>query len=144
MSRFETFTVLTKLYFAAMSFCEIKRRLGGSKECETFMMLAHSHFGPKMKWCLEKALRWAEEGWSAGDLSALNHVINSIIDPIDIAGLADDSRGPWRAVEMSDLFIGRNKLNASSEEIRIMLARLGLILPGQPVEIGEAGNRRGL
>ena len=64
------------------------------------------------------------------DSEALIEEIRRVIEPIDVAGLSDTSRGNWYPVDGEDLLRAAHKLHASRDEVLSMLDRCGFSAPG--------------
>jgi FADH2 O2-dependent halogenase len=115
------FKRLTLLYFAAASFSEAARRLNRSELAPGFLLHAHPLFGPELQGCCEIALTCPRG--AARD--ALFARIDRAIDPVDVAGLLDRSRGSWYPARGSDLVAHSAKLHATRAEIERLLERCG-------------------
>jgi len=115
------FTAVSLLYFAAASFTEAARRLGRSELAgPSFLLREHPRFGPQLRRCLERVLHR-----KAPDRSKLIDDVYSVIEPMDIAGLADRARRHWHDVRADDLLGASHKLGVSKTEIEGMLRRCG-------------------
>ena len=53
--------------------------------------------------------------------------VRKIIEPFNVAGLADPAKRNWYPVNIDDLFSAAAKLNSSEPEIREMLLREQLL-----------------
>ncbi len=110
MGNFEEFTRLSLLYFAAASYSETARRLGKPYLAPSFLLHDHPQFGPAM----ERALA--------------DPTIESTmraIEPVDVAGLSDSTRGNWYSADAMDLLRNAHKVGASEAEINQLLQRCG-------------------
>ena len=117
----ELFKRLGLLYFAAASFSETARRLGRPHLAPGFLLHAHPQFGPELRACAELAT-----GAPVGPARAsLFDRIDRAIEPFDIAGLLDRTRRAWYPMLAADLIAAAPKLEASMEEINLLLARSG-------------------
>jgi hypothetical protein len=67
----------------------------------------------------------ANQPLSAEVVGELRQTIREAIKPFDVAGLSDESRHPWYPAMASDLLRNARKVNASENEIRMMLGRCG-------------------
>jgi FADH2 O2-dependent halogenase len=112
MDDFDAFRELSLLYFAAASYSEATRRLG--KTGQDFLLCRDPVFAPQLRELCETNSR------------NLMQRVRQAIEPIDVAGLTDRSRHPWYPALTSDLFSNAHKLDASKEEILLMLERCGL------------------
>ena len=119
------FKRLTLLYFAAASYAETARRLGRPELAPGFLLHAHPTFGEHVRACAELASR-AHAGTVRQALLAR---IDRAIEPFDVAGLLDRSRGDWYPALGTDLMANRSKLNASAEEVQRLLERCGFVSP---------------
>jgi FADH2 O2-dependent halogenase len=122
MRDFELFRALTLLYFAAASFTESARRLGRPELAgNTFLLGEHPVFGPRMRYCVDVALKQP-----AGDERAdLLKKIQQTIEPVNVAGLGNAARKHWYPALAEDLFANAGKLDSSRAEIDAMLRRCG-------------------
>jgi tetracycline 7-halogenase / FADH2 O2-dependent halogenase len=120
------FKRLALLYFAAASYAEASRRLGRPERAPGFLLEAHPRFGPELRACA--ALASAAPQGSARQ--ALFARIDRAIEPVDVAGLHDRSRADWYPVLADDLVANREKLDATIEEIYMLLARTGFAATG--------------
>ena len=118
------FKRLGLLYFAAASFSEAARRLGRPELAPGFLLSAHPIFGPELAACASLAA--ARPGGSAR--RALEHRIDSAIEPFDAAGLLDAGRRDWYPVRADDLLASAAKFNATRDEILALLERTGMLL----------------
>jgi FADH2 O2-dependent halogenase len=114
MSDPQLFKRLTLLYFAAASFTEAARRLKRPDLAPGFLLDAHPQFGPELHACCDKAPR--DERLAR---------IDRAIEPFDIAGLLDRSRRDWYPARADDLVANAAKLDASANEIELLLERSG-------------------
>ena len=117
------FKRLALLYFAAASFSEAARRLGRSELAPGFLLSAHPTFGAELAACASLAA--ARPGGSAR--RALEHRIDSAIEPFDAAGLLDAGRRDWYPVRADDLLASAGKFNATREEVLVLLERTGML-----------------
>ena len=129
MDRFELFSNLSLLYFAAASFSETARRLGKPQLADSFLLCRHPVFSKQLQQFCEAACQRpsAEE---AGDLQRR---IRQAIEPFDVAGLTDRSRHPWYPSIASDLYRSAPKLGADKTEVSAMLAKCGFTLGAEQV-----------
>lgn len=117
MANFPLFVSISLLYFAAVSFAEMARRLGKSRLAGSFLLHDHPLFGPQCKALLDSILR--AESLDSQDLTER---ILRIIEPFNVAGLGDPARRNWYPVEAEDLYRGASKLEATPDEISAYLA----------------------
>jgi len=122
MGRFDLFKELSLLYFAAASYSETVRRLGKPSLADGFLLCRHPIFSKQFRRVCESA----SDTLSANEIWQLRQNIRQSIEPLDVAGLTDDSRHPWYPAMASDLFRHARKVAASEDEIRLMLKRCGL------------------
>jgi FADH2 O2-dependent halogenase len=111
------FHSLSMLYFAAASFAEAARRLNKVELAPGFMLRSHPVFGPKMRECIRSARQVPAP--------ELRRNVREAIEPINIAGLAAESKRNWYPARAEDLLTGAEKVQASQDEIRDMLRRTG-------------------
>lgn len=121
MHDFPTFSALSLLYFAAVSYAETAHRLNKPELAPSFLLHTHPTFGPASKTLCERALHIVTPAQAA----QLREGILRAIAPINVAGLGNESRRNWYPVEAADLIEAAPKLNASPEEIHQLLQRCG-------------------
>ena len=122
MDRFKVFKELSLLYFAAASYSETARRLGKPELADGFLLCRHPVFANQLRQICEAA----SGALSAVDVVNLSRSIREAIEPLDVAGLTDDSRHPWYPALAADMLRNARKVNATEADIRAMLARCGL------------------
>ncbi len=115
------FKRLSLLYFAAASFSETVRRLGRPQMAPGFLLSAHPAFAAELAGCSAAALTRP----SGSARLALEARIDRAIAPYDAAGLLDRSRRDWYPVRADDLLASADKLGATPQEVRRLLARTG-------------------
>ncbi len=123
MNRFDVFVALTLLYFAAASFAESARRLQKSQLAPSFLLCTHPEFGPAS----ERVCGRAMQTLINSEADALINDINSVIEPINVAGLGRRDRRNWYPVEADDLLNAAAKLDASRDEVQALLKRCGFV-----------------
>jgi FADH2 O2-dependent halogenase len=121
------FKRLTLLYFAAASFSEASRRLNRPGQATGFLLHAHPTFGMGLHANAMIALNRPQG--RARD--ALIEEIDRAIEPFDIAGLTDRSRRDWYPAVAGDLVKNASKLNATRDEIDVLLTRSGFHAPAR-------------
>jgi hypothetical protein len=117
MANPEEFSLLTKLYFAAMSYTEMAWRLNKPHLASAFLLRNSESFHSGFVKILAKA---------QADKHITQLEIESVIKPFDIAGLTDWSRQNWHPVHFDDLRASTHKLNATPSEIEALLRKLGV------------------
>jgi FADH2 O2-dependent halogenase len=127
MNRFELFSYLSLLYFAAVSYAETARRLQKDHLARSYLLREHPEFGPKMRTLLHRAAHIETKAQE----DALKRDILDAIEPIDLAGLRKNSGRSWFPVDVADLFASAAKVASSREEIDAMLARAGFFAAEQ-------------
>jgi tetracycline 7-halogenase / FADH2 O2-dependent halogenase len=121
MADAEVFNALTQLYFAAASYAETARRLERPELAAGFLLHRHPDFGATMRECLARARR----PMSPVERKALIADIARVIEPVNVAGLAQSRRRNWYPVLAEDLFASAHKLGAGRREIEVLLERCG-------------------
>ncbi|MFM7102511.1 MAG: FAD-dependent oxidoreductase, partial [Verrucomicrobiota bacterium] len=114
---FDTFRELTLLYFAAASFTETARRLGRPELAPGFLLRGHPVFGP--------GLRNVAADAGSADPGALRDRIRRLVEPFDVAGLTEETRGHRHPCLAADLFRSAHKLGVDAPAIESMLRRTG-------------------
>lgn len=117
MDRPEEFSLLTMLYFAALSYTETAWRLNRETLASDFLLRNNPSF-------YREFLRITETARSGAHVT--HSEIERVIGPFDITGLTDWSRQNWYPVRFSDLTENISKLNASHSELEILFTKLGL------------------
>jgi len=117
----EVFNALTQLYFAAASYAETARRLERPELADGFLLHRHPNFGPAMRECLARA----RGPMSPVERKALIADIARVIEPVNVAGLAQSRRRNWYPALAEDLFASAHKLGAGRREIEALLERCG-------------------
>ena len=122
MNRFEVFKELSLLYFIAASYSETERRLGKTELTNGFLLCRHPMFAKQFVNICEAAVG----NLSAEEMKTFSKNIREAIEPLDVAGLTDNSRHPWYPALAADLLRNAGKVGASESEMQAMLARCGL------------------
>lgn len=117
------FKRLALLYFAAASYSEAARRLGRPDLAPGFLLHGHRQFGSELRLCTALAAT-APQGEAR---QALLERIDRTIEPFDVAGLLDRSRGDWYPVLAEDLIANASKLEATTEDTHRLLSRCGFV-----------------
>jgi FADH2 O2-dependent halogenase len=129
LNNFEVFVPLTLLYFAAASFSETARRLDRSERATGFLLHNDPHFGPGLRDCCALATGRGPSGSAPG---ALLERVRQTLAPFDVAGINVPGRANWYPVDLADLYAAAPKLGVTHDEIRAMLARVGMIDSDKP------------
>ena len=120
MGDFELFAALTQVYFAAVSFSETAHRLGKPELAESFLLCDHPEFGPATREICESVVRLSKRDETLAK-------IRDVIEPFNVAGLADPAKHNWYPAVANDLFAAAAKLGSSADKIREMLLREQLL-----------------
>jgi len=118
---FPVFSAISLLYFAAASYAETARRLGRPHLASSFLLHDHPQFGADCA----RVLQQAHAVGGDKDRAALIEQIHRIIEPIDVAGLSDQTLRNWYPVDAQDLLRAAHKVGASRDEVLQMLDRCG-------------------
>jgi FADH2 O2-dependent halogenase len=121
LGNFRMFSAISLLYFAAASYAETAHRLGRPQLASSFLLLDHPKFGAECARVLERARAVGSDR----DSKTIIEEILRVIEPVDVAGLADRTRRNWYPVDAEDLLRAAHKVNASRGEILQMLERCG-------------------
>ena len=127
MGRPALFNAVSSIYFACVSFQETKRRLGHSSLESSFLLGDEPSLSSRIDKCLNQLETLASISPLSGE-QQFEWVQKALtcIEPFNVIGIGDESRGNWYPVDMKDLFDCCGKLPASPGEITGMLQRLGL------------------
>jgi FADH2 O2-dependent halogenase len=108
------------LYFAAVTFSETARRLGKPAAAEGLLLRRRRGFGTT-------AFALADEVAAGRPFEAaqLRARIKELIAPINVAGLLCEPKRNWYACDAEDLIHAAGKLDATPDDIRAMLRRVG-------------------
>jgi tetracycline 7-halogenase / FADH2 O2-dependent halogenase len=102
----EEFSLLSLVYFAAMSFSETAWRLGKRELASGFLLTNDADFSAgRSRLCAQAR---------AGQ-RITREAITSIIEPFDVAGLTDFKRHPWYPVDFNDLRKNAHKIQADEK-----------------------------
>ena len=123
----ELFNALALLYFAAASYSESARRLGRAELASGFLLHNRPGFGDGLRVCL-KAGRGP---LTAGAKAKLLADILCLIEPVNVAGLANPECRNWYPARAEDLMAAAGRLLTSPAEIRDMLAACGFSLASE-------------
>ena len=115
MDRFQDFSRLSLLYFAALSFTETAWRLGKSSRASGFLLANDPAFSELRARLCEKV-----RGGARLSASAIHE-----LGPWEVAGLCGQDRRNWQRVELRDLLAHRGRLGVSAEEINAQIEKLG-------------------
>ena len=128
MDNFPVFNAISMLYFAAVSYAESARRLGKPNLAPSFLLHDDPRFGPAAQALLDQSrtIRTPEE------VEEFLNEVSRVIDPFNVAGLANPVRRNWYPVDANDLLDNADKLNARREEIEQLLDRCGFYANAQP------------
>jgi tetracycline 7-halogenase / FADH2 O2-dependent halogenase len=128
MNDFPLFAALSLLYFAAVSYSEMARRLNRPELAGGFLMHDHPAFGPQLRSCCRRALDARNKsGLTAAAREQLLDDIYRAIGPIDVAGLSDRTRRSWYPADARASIIAAGKLKAGENEIRQALVGCGFL-----------------
>jgi tetracycline 7-halogenase / FADH2 O2-dependent halogenase len=115
MHSFEEFSLISLLYFAAMSFTETVWRLGKAHHASGFLLAEDRAFTKAREQICQRA---------RSNLPISRGEIARAIEPYDIAGLTDWSRDNFYPINFENLIRARHKLQASVEEIETLFKKL--------------------
>jgi len=114
--RFELFTSLSMVYFAAASYCEMARRLGRNHLAQRFLAVDHPDFA-NATGRLSQVLRHNQ----CFDSPLFASQVKQQIDCLNVAGLCDQGKRNWYDIDLKDVIICAEKLETTSEEMRRFL-----------------------
>lgn len=114
--RFELFTSLSMVYFAAASYCEMARRLGRNHLAQRFLAVDHQDFAADAE-RLSQILRRND----SLDSVFFAAQVKQKIDCLNVAGLCDQRKRNWYDVDLEDVINCAGKLELTSEEMQSFL-----------------------
>jgi tetracycline 7-halogenase / FADH2 O2-dependent halogenase len=112
--RFELFTAYSMFYFVAASFSEMARRLNPDA-ARGFLAAADADFSAALV-RLSPAVR------AASDAASFAREVAAACEPLNVAGLCDQSKHNSYAVDLEDTVRGAAKLRLSPDHVREALA----------------------
>ena len=118
-SRFSSFAAWSMFYFAAASFGELARRVGGARRGGRFLGLDEESVTRAMA-VVGSAIR---DGREMAPATVLADVATGI-EAINVAGLAQAAKANWYGVDLEDAVAGAWKIGASPDEVRRALEPL--------------------
>ena len=114
--RFELFTSLSMVYFAAAGYCEMARRLGRNHLAQRFLAVDHPDFANATV-RLSRILR-RNDGFDPAPFAAQ---VKQEIERLNVAGLCDQRKQNWYDVDLEDVISCAEKLEIPSEKMRRFL-----------------------
>jgi FADH2 O2-dependent halogenase len=114
--RFELFTSLSMVYFAAASYCEMARRLGRNHLAQRFLAVNHPDFANASA-SLSRMLR-RNDGFEPAHFAAQ---VKQEIDRLNVAGLCDERKQNWYDVDLEGVIGCAEKLEITPKEMRRFL-----------------------
>ncbi len=121
MRNFGQFTMIARLYFAAVSYAELSWRLGRTDRAGSFLLREDPEFGPAFEECLKLAVQVAQTPDSEPAVEALRTLVLRTIAPVDLIGLSDLTRQNWYGVHHDDLLTAASKLGLTANDVRQIL-----------------------
>lgn len=115
--RFDNFISYSMFYFAAASYSEMARRLDCRHPARRFLAADRQPFASAM---LEAGRRLRHSSRT----SSFTAQVKEAIEPLNIAGLCDDSKRNWYGVDFNDVIAGAAKLGKKSPEIEDFFSRI--------------------
>lgn len=114
--RFELFTSLSMVYFAAAGYCEMARRLGRNHLAQSFLAVDRPAFADATSH-LSRTLRHNDRF----EPSLFAAQVKQKIDCLNVAGLCDRRKRNWYDVDLDDVIACAEKLEITSDEMRRFL-----------------------
>jgi FADH2 O2-dependent halogenase len=111
--RFENFTSLSMIYFAAASYCEMARRLGRGHLATRFLASDHTSFASATGKFSQLLRRKGQV--DPGEFSAQ---VKQKIDCLNIAGLCEEQKQNWYDVNLDDVIRSAEKLGLTPAQMR--------------------------
>ncbi len=120
MADFPTFVSVSFLYFAAASFAETARRLNRHDLASSFLLCDDPVYGPDFT----RLCQQARESRTEAERSDLRTAILLAIEPLNVAGLGEETRRNWFPADPEDLFRAAHKVGGASQaDIRRLIER---------------------
>jgi FADH2 O2-dependent halogenase len=119
---FDQFTAYSMIYFAAASYSEMARRVDAPSPPRRFLCADHATFGPATRELSPD--KWGRRSFKE-DSHAYAAAIRHAVEPLNVAGLCDPSKGNWYGVDLQDTIRGAARLGVSEAAVRAMLERSG-------------------
>ena len=111
-------------------------RLGRQDRAASFLLADDPRFGPRSRAVCERVLATtSSRPLSPTEKAELFRVIDEPIQPIDVAGLGDETRRGWFPARAEDLIAAASKLDVTAAEMRTFLIRCGFTVPPAPAPI---------
>ncbi len=110
------FAALSMLYFVAVSYAEMARRLGRAHLAPGFLLCDRMEFATSFRRHLARALR--------GEPIRPEAIAHEL-SPFNIAGLCDPRKRNWYGVDLQDVLRSSSKLAARPQEVAALFARMG-------------------
>ncbi len=131
--RFSTFTDYAMFYFAAASFAEMSRRLGGERHTPAlsgeFLRVNDPAFAEAMTRLSPAAqVRLKADATKPPEASYPTQVASAIAH-VNIAGLSDPAKRNWYDVDLRDAIAGAERLGVREAAVRELILRQGLGVP---------------
>ncbi|MBM3839682.1 MAG: FAD-dependent oxidoreductase [Verrucomicrobia bacterium] len=130
MKDFGVFSLLSLLYFGAVSYAETARRLGRPDLAESFLLHKAGRFGSRLAQCCDWATRASRKGcFTQEEKDEFQRNVFDAIAPLDSAGLCDRARRNWYPMKAEDLLAAAPKFGVDVAEIKGLLRRNGFVIP---------------
>ncbi len=115
---FQLFLPLTQFYFASASYSEVCHRIGTHCSRDRFLSAHNASFWQEMHCSIQSVYKMLAEPECSFNFF---DKVRSAIEPINIAGLADEVKQNWYGVDLNDLVVNANKLGLTSESMKAIL-----------------------
>lgn len=125
--RFPLFSALAMFYFAAASFSEIAHRVARPEMTSRYLAEDHPEFAAGLRHCTELlregvAVDKTALSSPAEEEDSFRRRVAQAINPLNIAGLCDDSKRNWYGVNLEDVIRGAEKLGLTAPQMRQIIA----------------------
>ena len=121
MHDFDSFALLSLLYFAPVSFAEIAHRLGRPELASSFLLCDEPRFGATVEQLLKEALTLLRSGGLPAQQPCTVQGVRRAIEPFDVIGLSNGARRNWHPSRDADLLDAADKFGIDRGEMKRFL-----------------------
>ncbi len=121
MKRFPLFSAFSMYYFTAASFAEMSRRVESKPRYSRYLASDSSQFAAGMR-DAAKIMHQLAQNYTEPDFNALQNLILTSTEPLNIAGLCDLTKWGWYGVDLQDVIASSEKLGFSADEMKSIIS----------------------